>query len=128
MQILIFHPDRCVPPSTVAHTFDGVALVPGRNNLTPDSLTLVLSHPDFPKYKNWGAINVIEPTVETETVQHNANSELESLAKYNVEDIDEILDATNDVELLQKWLQKETRKTVRPQIILRINAIKAGNE
>jgi hypothetical protein len=128
MKTLIFYPTRCVPPASQIsqHSFDGVILKAGNNDLSEEEAEKLLNHPDFERYQTWGAIELIGET--SEVIDPAANTEKVSLANYSVEDAEKIIEQTHDAELLAVWLVTETRKTLRQAINRRITTIKGGNE
>ena len=121
---LIFYPGRCNPPQLGAIAFDNIEIPPGRKTVEEPYLSVLLNHPDLPRYEKWGAIEWITPTdvVDVETPKGD------SLAEFSIEDAEKLIETEHDAETLQKWLKLEQRRGLRQSINRRITQIKGGNE
>ena len=127
--LIKFHPERTFPPLPNGVRFNGITLLPGLNpSLSEADTNQLLDNPDFTHFVDTGAIELIQPETVAETVDPNANSELQNLGGYSIDQTDDIIAATSDLTLLQKWLEQEKRVTVRRQINQRIEIIKGGRE
>ncbi|MBW4606907.1 MAG: hypothetical protein KME22_06695 [Hassallia sp. WJT32-NPBG1] len=58
--ILHFDPAVVVPPTQSAHFFDTIKLEPGNNLISEQDLARLRLHPDYAKYKSWGAVVIIQ--------------------------------------------------------------------
>ena len=123
--IVIYKPKNCVPQRLGNIIFDSVELKPGANMLTDKDYGRLSKHPDFEKYKTLKALVVQEPKEEVEPVP--LTSIPQNLSGYNVEEAEDIIDNTHDVDVLQRWLTAETRKTTRTDLERRIKDIQEGN-
>jgi len=127
--LIKFHPERTFPPLPKGVRFNGITLLPGLNpSLSESDTNQLLDNPDFTHFVDTGAIELIQPETVAETVDPTANSELQNLGGYSIDQTDDIIAATSDLVLLQKWLEQEKRVTVRRQINQRIEIIKGGRE
>jgi hypothetical protein len=81
-------------------------LTPGKNELTDEQLELIKAHPDYPQYKQWGAVELVEPTATIEPVT------VESLAQYNEDDAIKLIHLSVDLDQLKGWAKVEKRRPV----------------
>ncbi|MDV3002939.1 MAG: hypothetical protein N5P05_004594 [Chroococcopsis gigantea SAG 12.99] len=58
--IAIYKPDRETPARKGSRLFDLIELAPGRNRLSPAEITTLKAHPDYPRFEEWGAIEIAE--------------------------------------------------------------------
>lgn len=125
-QVIILYPDR-VPPFGLAKTarlgFDSIELVAGINNLSPEQIETLQSHPDFARFKQLKAIELIE---SSEEVEPSTNSSIPDLSAYAVEDAQKLIMETVDLATLENWQNSETRKTVKSTLSTRISQLKSG--
>lgn len=120
---VIFSPHRVYPPSKTAHYFNNLRLAPGSQVYSDDDVAALLAHPDYPRYKAWDAIAILEPQSEVViTPQQPGNS----LSTYSVDDAETIVLNCHDAAQLQEWLKDEKRATLRQIINRRIKAIAEG--
>ncbi|PHJ59591.1 hypothetical protein VF14_08955 [Nostoc linckia z18] len=125
MATIILRPEKSFPPRNGPVCFDSLTLRPGSNlNISDDIVEQLRSHPDFPQYERWGAIEIISPKTE---INPNAPQPSE-LSTMNVEEAEKVIENCADVAKLEAWLASESRVTVRRAINRRIAAIKGGNE
>lgn len=126
MPEVLFYPQRCFPPSASTHMFDRIALNPGRNLLSEEVIAQLQSHPSYPKYETWKAIEVVR-NAPTE-IELGVATPTSSLSELSVEDAEKLVEFSRDVSELEGWLAVEKRTTLRRAINKRITAIKGGNE
>lgn len=127
-------PDRAIPRALAGVKFDRVLVKPGINyQLSPAQVEKLLSHTDFQRYVGNGSINVIESEVDPSAEEIEPQEPLSQnvdLSGFKVgEDKGEtgdIIRKTTKLDILDRWLSKETRKTVQGQLQRRITAIKGG--
>lgn len=123
--VVIWHPERCLPRQSDYSqlAFDNVILRSGMNALSEYELMALQKHPDLIRYTNLSAIEFID---STELVDPTVNVEIVELSAYAVEDAQKIIAETVDLNVLNSWLLKETRKTVRSTLSTRIEQLRAG--
>jgi hypothetical protein len=127
--LIKLHPERCFPPLPKGVKFDGILLRPGLNpSLSEAETNLLLGNKDFTTFVDVGAIELIQPETVASEINPNANNELVNLGGYGIDQTDDIIAATSDLDLLGKWLEQEKRVTVRRQLNQRIEIIKGGRE
>lgn len=125
MSTVIFRPDKCYPPRKAAIWFDSLCLKPGTNlNTSEAQVAKLRSHPDFPKYENWGAIEI----VGAKSVVDLEEKPVSPLSTMNVDQAEKTIENCHEVTQLEAWLVNESRVTVRRAINRRITEIKGGNE
>lgn len=128
-QIVFFRPSRCFPPRRGRIQFAGdgfrIKLEQGSNELSPQEVQDLRSHPDFEQYSKWQAIEISQPKEEIVSAAPVASVDL---SIYNVDEAEEIVEQTHAVKTLELWLEKESRVTLRKAINKRITAIKEGKE
>lgn len=124
-QAIIFYPDRAVPAMAASArlSFDKIELVAGINNLLPEQIEVLQQHPDFTRYVNLKAIELIE---SSDIIEPSINTEVLNLGLLNVEDAQKIVMETVDVTTLEHWQVTESRKTVKSTIATRLMQIKSG--
>lgn len=123
---VLFSPQKCFPPANAAHFFDSIKLVPGSSNqFTPEQLTTLTEHPDYPRYKAWGAIEILGATPQTIEKPATVGGDLSALSP---EDAEKAIEGSHDVATLNAWYAAETRRLVRQQIQRRIKTIESGQE
>jgi hypothetical protein len=121
--LVIFRPDKCVPPINASKYFDRVKLNEGVNDsLTEDELKSLQGHDAFEQHVKWGAIEVKED-ITPGIVDPAVNSDVSDLSEYNEDDAADIIRETLDKDTLVRWLAIETRKGVRAIINARIKAL-----
>jgi hypothetical protein len=123
--VIIWHPERCQPRQSEYSqlTFDSLVLRAGVNPLSEPELLALKKHPDLSRYMKLGAIEFVD---SAEFVDPTINVEIIELSAYAVEDAQKIILETFDLNALNTWLLKETRKTVRSTISTRIEQLRAG--
>lgn len=127
--LIKLHADRTFPPYLKGVKFNGILVLPGLNTDISDANTdLLLSNSDFQSLVDLNAVELIQPEAVAEVVDPALNSELPNLGAFGIDQTDDIIAATNDAEILKKWLEQEKRVTVRRQLNHRIDAIKGGRE
>lgn len=129
-KLIELKPDELVIRGSGKLSFDHILLVPGINyQLSAEEVDKVLSHPDLPRYIGKG-LKVYDSAnaPAKEVVDPAANSDLADLTAFPVDQVDEIIQATHDAGVIEKWLAVEKRKTVRQQLNNRLEAIKGGRE
>lgn len=125
---VVYKPSKCYPPqaATAEVWFDNVILRPGAGNFLNDSqLDTLISHPDFPRYEAWDALEVVTPDTpapELPTVAGAATYPA-SLGGISVDKAEDIVNACDDVAVLRAWFDAETRKTLREILTRRISEI-----
>lgn len=124
MAIAIFRPEQCYPPRKAAVWFDFLMLKPGSNYPSDEEIAQLRSHPDFPQYEKWGAIEIIEEKAEVE-LEAKPKSALSNL---NVENALKTIEVCHEISQLESWLENEARVTIRRAINTRIGEIKGGIE
>lgn len=124
MPEVLFYPQRCYPPSNATHMFDRLGLAPGRNVLSETQIAQLKSHPSYPRYETWKAIDFIGEAPQTIELEGSTPS----LSGMSVEDAEKLVELSHDVSELEGWLKLESRVTLRRAINKRITAIKGGNE
>lgn len=126
MSIAIFYPDKCIPKlsETAQMGFDKVFLSAGTNKLTPETLKQLQGHPDFTRYSELGAIELIEE--EPTTVDPLANTEEVDLMSFKEVEAIKIVNSTQDTATLEKWLEVEQRTKIRTVLNTRITQLKSG--
>ena len=135
MTTVIFKPQKIYPPRNSAITFSrskhgksgedfSLTLKPGANTGFSDTeITQLRSHPDFPQYEQWGALEIVEakPTVDL-SVQSS------EIALLDEDKAISIIENTNNVQQLAEWLKLEQRVNIRRTLNTRITNIKKGKE
>lgn len=124
MTVVIYRADKETPPSSASFTrLDRVRLNVGRNHLDDKQMAIVQKHPDFDRYVELGAIEIIkgkEPPPE----------EPDSLAGYSIAEAEKLIKETNDLEQLKRWQSNESRaknrKTVLNAIAVQIGDVEGG--
>lgn len=125
MSTVVFRPEKCYPPRKSAIWFDSLMLRPGSNlNFSDQQVAKLRSHPDFSKYEQWGAIEIVEPKAEVD-LEEKPKSLLSTM---NVDNAIKTIEGCHDVGQLESWLVNEARVTIRRAINTRITEIKGGNE
>jgi hypothetical protein len=125
MPTIILRPEKCFPPRKGLLCFDSLTLKPGSNlNISDADVERLRSHPDFPQYEQWGAIEIIEP--QTEINPHAPQPS--EIATMNVDQAQRVIESCGDIAKLEGWLINESRVTIRRAINRRITEIKGGNE
>jgi hypothetical protein len=108
-------------------SFDGIRIRPGINyQLSKEQVDLLMVHPDFPRYIGKGIVVQQAELNDAEVVDPAANAEKQDLSEFRLDQIDDIVRATYDVETLKKWLTTERRVKARREIENRITAIQEG--
>lgn len=130
MTTVLFAPSKCLPPRRGAVNLDGIKLAPGApTHLSEDELAKLKAHPSFARYEKWGAVQILgtestKPPTDT--------SKLENLSTFDIKGGDgekgaeDIVAATTDVALLNKWLKAETRTTLKKIISDRVKELGGG--
>lgn len=123
MQKVLYFPNKAFPPRSGNIFFDAIALRPGTNNhLSAEDIAVLKTHPDFPQYEKWGAIEIIGANPEIKPVA------VSELSKLSAEEAERTIEATHDVEKLAEWAKNESRVIVRRALNRRIQQIKNGDE
>lgn len=123
--VLIFSADKCQPPMKPIATmaFDEIVLTSGTNELSPDELRTIQTHPDYQRFVQLKAIELIE---KSEIVDPQANIEIVMLTAYAEDEAKKIINNTVDLDVLDVWLKNETRAKIRTAIATRISQVKSG--
>ena len=104
---------------------DRVSLKDGSNFLSDEQFNKVSRHPLYQALVERKALVVQEPQSEVEPVP--LSEVPANLSGYNVEEADDIIDNTYDLDVLKRWLSAETRKTTRDDLNRRIKDIEGGD-
>jgi hypothetical protein len=127
--LIKLHAERTFPPYLKGVKFNGILVLPGLNmDISEANTDLLLSNPDFQNLVDQNAIELIQPESVVDSVDPASNTELPNLGAYGIDQTDDIISTTNDLEILKKWLEQEKRVTVRRQLNQRIEIIKGGRE
>lgn len=119
-----YKPGRCSPPRGPSSQllFDNITLQAGpRNYLSDDDLSRLMDHPDFARYEAIGAIEIqgaAEAVPTTPGNEYPAN-----LSTLKTEAAEDLINATDDLEVLRTWFDAETRKGVREILSRRMREI-----
>lgn len=124
--VAIFYPDKCIPrlAETAQVGFDKIFLSAGTNNLSPEALKQLQEHPDFPRYVDLGAIDILEETATM--VDPMANADNPDLMQFKDAEALKIVNNTQDVPTLEQWLTVEQRTKIRSALNTRITQLKTG--
>jgi hypothetical protein len=124
--IVLFYPARAIPlmAETAQLGFDKIFLNAGSNKLSPEELQQLKDHPDFARYSEIGALEVIEE--EPVTIDPQANTNLADLMSFKEAEAIKIVNNTNSLETLESWLNVEQRSKVRTILNTRITQLKTG--
>lgn len=136
--IVYYKPHLDTPARTGALRLDSIQLlptpkggVPVANHLSESSLAKLKAHPSFERRTQSGAVSFpatpeAPQTTESSDIDY---SSLDDLSSFNIEgDADnvgaqDIVAQTTDLDLLDRWLQAETRKTLQAIIESRIEEL-----
>lgn len=135
MTIVIFKPQKTFPPRNSAITFScskhgtngedfSLTLRPGANTEFSDNeISQLRSHPDFPQYEQWGALEIVEakPTVDL-------SPQSSEIALLSEDKAISVIENTSDASKLQEWLKLEQRVNIRRTLNTRLANIKKGKE
>lgn len=126
MPIVIYKPRNTYPPQGEGTRvgFDRLILKAGVNHLSDEVFATLKRHPDFASYVERKALVVQESTTKVDPVPLTEIPK--NLTGYNVEEAEEIIDETHDIDVLKAWLQGESRKTTRNDINQRIKQLEGG--
>lgn len=108
---LIFHPHKCFPPRKGAVKFDSIELKSGINFLNDVDFSRLSSHPDYTRYVEWEAIKVQESDAPVDSIP--LSDVPANLSAYSPKKAESIVDDTYDVDVLKRWLEAESRVTVK---------------
>jgi hypothetical protein len=125
-QIVIYKPQNCYPPQAPGTRvgFDRLRLKSGINHLSDVDFAKLKSHPAYQGYVDRKALVVQEPKEEVEVVPLSETPA--NLSAYNVDEAEDIIDNTHDLDVLKRWLSGETRVTTRRDLNQRIKDIEGG--
>lgn len=125
-QIVIFKPGNCYPPLNpqVGIGFDRLRLKPGANHISDEQFNALTSHPSYLSYVERKALIVHHAEKEVQAVPLSETPA--NLAGYNVDDAEDIIDNTHDIDVLKRWLNDEPRKTARTALNQRIKDLQGG--
>lgn len=117
---VIFKPAKCYPPMSKSAPlgFDRVRLKAGVNHLNAKDFQILINHPDYQSYADRGAVVAMEPEKVVEDIPLSDTPA--NLGAYNVGEAEDIVNATEDIDVLKRWLSAETRKTTRDDLIRQI--------
>lgn len=117
---VIFKPAKCYPPMapTARLWFDRVRLKAGVNHLNDKDFQTLTTHPDYQGYADRGAVVAMEPEAVVKDIPLSDTPA--NLGAYNVGEAEDIINATEDIDVLKRWLSAETRKTTRDDLIRQI--------
>ena len=126
MKICTFDPKRLTPPSKATHVFSGdgrsISIKPGRNQYDAEVLAWLEAQDGFNRLTESGAFVVVSATVETSP---EATTEAQSTLDFNTDEAIDLVNATEDVDLLRAWDEADKRKTVSAAIVKRIDELTA---
>lgn len=126
---VIYRPHRECPPRVGDRRLDKLTLSAGQANYLNDAeLAKLQSHPSYPQLEQWGAIAIVRPESE---VKGDITKTPETLDSYKLEDAEELVEATRDLSVLEKWQlgesrRKPPRKTVLAAIDRQLNEVRKG--
>ncbi|MEO1390980.1 MAG: hypothetical protein AAFV85_26915 [Cyanobacteria bacterium J06634_6] len=127
MKIVVFRPEACSPPRgsrSVLKLDTGrwrLTLTPGDNSISDDDADKLQKHSDFARYNEQGAIAVKD--AKGSPSPSDSTTAPVSLSHLNTDEAEALIGKTDNVELLQKWLKAETRKTTRGDLDRRIEQL-----
>jgi hypothetical protein len=137
MATVIFQPQKAFPPRSSAVTFSrskhglkggeefSLTLKPGANtDFSEANITQLQSHPDFPQYEKWGAIEI----VGEKKIVDLAAPQPSELGTLNEDEAIAVIENCHDAAQLTLWLKLEQRVNIRRTLNTRINNIKKGKE
>ena len=104
---IIYRPDLLPVPRRGNATYNGVALKPGGNQKTAADVAKLRSHPLVAGLEKARAIEVIEPTEETEVDAQDLPTTLDS---YTIADAQTLIATVNDLTILELWQQGESKR------------------
>jgi len=124
--IVIFYPDRCIPKmhETARLGFDQILLTAGTNKLSPEELQQLQIHPDYQRYSEVGALDIVGE--QPATIDPLANTEIIDLLQYKDADAIKLVNNTADISTLESWLAVEQRTKIRTSLNTRITQLKTG--
>ncbi len=96
-------------------------LRPGQNKVEDAIATRLSKHPSFSKYKGWGALTIVD--APSDPTPSDAAKAPDTLAEFNVQEAEDLINRTENVELLQKWQKSDQRKSVQADLARRIKAL-----
>lgn len=127
MKIVLYRPESCSPPRAATSQLNlasfptRVILKPGKNSVSDEVAARIEAHPSFAKYKDQEALAISDPPVEPSP--SDSTTAPENLSHLNTDEAGSLIDKTENIELLQKWLKAETRKTTRGDLDRRIKEL-----
>lgn len=125
-KIVVFRPENCSPPRAAKATLNldaypwRIIFSPGNNSVSDENIAKLQEHLDFGRYQTLGALTIKDAV---ETVASDSTTAPDNLSHLNTDEAEDLIDETSNVELLQKWLKAETRKTTRADLDRRIAAL-----
>lgn len=135
MTTVIFKPQKTFPPRNSNITFSrskhgkggedfSLTLKPGANTGFSDTeISQLRSHPDFPQYEQWGALEIVEAKATVDL-----SPQLSEIALLSEDKAISVIENTSDAAQLAEWLKLEQRLNIRRSINTRIANIKKGKE
>lgn len=108
---LTFHPHNCFPVRKGRVKFDSIELKSGTNFLSDIDFARLKEHPDYPRYVEWEAIKVQESDAPVDSIP--LSDVPANLSAYSPKKAESIVDDTYDLDLLKRWLEAESRVTVK---------------
>lgn len=128
MTTVYYYPQKESPPRLGALVLDSIQLIPGANSFSQGELEKLLAHPDYSKYEG-KAIAVEESPSPEPSPEADDYSALADLSGFNIEGdesqvgAEDIVAEATDLDLLDKWLKAESRKTLQAIIQDRMEAL-----
>lgn len=126
-KIVVYRPEACIPPRGAKSVLKldnhpwRLTLNPGSNSISDENAKKLEAHPDFARYSDRGALAINDAPESTSP--SDSTTAPDNLSQLNTDEAGELIDKTDNVELLQKWLKAETRKTTRGDLERRIEAL-----
>lgn len=126
-KIVVYRPEGCRPPraSNSVLKIDAypwrLSLNPGNNLVSDEDAQKLENHSDFDKYQGWGALTIKDGPKEPSA--SDSTTAPDNLSHLNTDEAQDLIDKTDNVDLLRKWLAAESRKTTRGDLERRIKAL-----
>ena len=126
-KIVVYRPEACNPPrgKNAALNLDDypwrLRLSPGNNQVSDEDAAKLEEHPSFAKYEASEALTIKDTPEESSPSDSTAAPE--NLSQLNVDEAGDLIDQTDNVDLLNKWLAAERRVTTRADLERRIKAL-----
>lgn len=104
---VIFRPELLPVKRRGAATYNGIPLKPGANQKTANDVAKLRSHPLVTALEKSRAIEVIEPSEETDV---DAQDLPRSLDSYTVADAQTLIANITDLTVLEMWQKAESKR------------------